>query len=108
MGSIDSIYDKVKKYIHDFASGRGASSAMTGYMSGELQTVVFIMIIAAFFRLFSIPLGMVILIGVVAAVLYFAPTIKTMERENASDLNQVLFWVVIYFAAIIAVTLWGR
>ncbi len=107
MGSIDSLYDKVKRYVIEFTSGKGTSSAMTGYMTGELQTVVFIMVMAAFFRLFSIPLGMVVLIAVVAALIYFAPVIKVMEQENASDLNLVLFWVIIYFGVIIAVTLWG-
>lgn len=108
MGSIDSLYDKVKRYVIEFTSGKGTSSAMTGYMTGELQTVVFIMVMAAFFRIFSIPLGMLLLIAVVAAVVYFAPVIKAMEQENGSDLNRVLFWVILYFAVIMAVTLWGR
>jgi hypothetical protein len=107
MGSIDSLYDKVKRFVTEFTFGKGTSSVMTGYMTGELQTVVFIMVIASFFRIFSIPLGMVLLAGVIAAVLYFAPAIKAMDKENASDLNRVLFWVMVYFAVIIAVTMWG-
>jgi len=107
VGSIDSLYDKVKRFVTDFTSGKGTSSAMTGYMTGELQTVVFIMILASFFRIFSMPLGMVLLAAVVGAIFLFGPTIVAMERENGSGLNRVLFWVMIYFAVIIAVTLWG-
>jgi hypothetical protein len=44
---------------------------------------------------------------VVGALFFFGPMIKAMERENSSGLNRVLFWVMIYFAVIIAVTLWG-
>lgn len=107
MGSIDSLYDKVKRYLLGFNRGKAYSSSMSGYMSGELQTLVFIMVLAAFLRLFTIPLGIVLVIGVVAAFIYFTPIIVAMERENSSDLNRVLFWVVIYFAVIIAITLWG-
>ncbi len=107
MGSIDSLYDKVKRFVIEFTSGKGTSSAMTGYMTGELQTVAFIMILASFFRIFSVPLGIVLLAAVVGALFFFGPMIKAMERENSSGLNRVLFWVMIYFAVIIAVTLWG-
>lgn len=107
MGSIDSLYDKVKRFVTEFTSGKSTSSTMTGYMTGELQIVVFMMILASFFRIFSIPLGMVILAAVVGAIFIFGPMIKTIEDENSSDLNRVLFWVMIYFAVIIAVTLWG-
>ncbi len=107
MVSLDTLYDKVKKWMSTFVSGSGYTNLLTGYMTGELQSLVFALILASFFRIFSIPLGMVMLIAVVAAVLYFAPLIVTLEKENSNDLNRVLYWVVIYFAIIMAVTLWG-
>jgi len=84
MGSIDSLYDKVKRYVLGFTSGKGTSSSVTGYMTGELQTVVFIMVIAAFFRIFSIPLGMVVLIAVVTALLYFGPRSRRWNRRTVA------------------------
>lgn len=108
MGSIDSLYDKVKRYLAGFFIGEGSTDAITGYSSGELQMAVFVMVLAAFFRVFSIPLGIVLLLGAVIMVAYFAPIIKTVDLENSNDLNRVLFWVVVYFSIILAVTLWGR
>jgi len=108
MVSVDSLYDKIKRWTVEFVGGKGYSNQMTGYMTGELQTAVFTLILASLFRIFSMPLGIVLLIAVVAALLYFAPTIVHVERESSNDLNRVLFWVVIYFAIIIVVTLWGR
>ncbi|MCX8182480.1 MAG: DUF4407 domain-containing protein [Candidatus Methanomethyliaceae archaeon] len=107
MVSIDTLFDKVKKWISSFVEGNGYTNMMTGYMTGELQSLVFALILASFFRIFSIPLGMVLLIAAIAGTLYFAPLIVTLEKENSNDLNRVLYWVVIYFAIIIAVTLWG-
>ncbi|MGC8936170.1 MAG: hypothetical protein ACP5KV_02235 [Candidatus Methanomethylicaceae archaeon] len=94
--------------MSSFVVGSGYTDMLTGYMTGELQALVFALILASLFRIFSIPLGMVILVAVVAAILYFAPLVVTLEIENSNDLNRVLFWVVIYFAVIVAVTLWGR
>lgn len=108
MVSIETLFDKVKKWVSSFVVGSGYTDMLTGYMTGELQALVFALILASFFRIFSIPLGMVILVAVVAAILYFTPLVVTLERENSNDLNRVLFWVVIYFAVIVAVTLWGR
>ncbi|MEM2057929.1 MAG: hypothetical protein QXZ28_00130 [Candidatus Methanomethylicaceae archaeon] len=108
MVSVDTLFDKVKKWISSFVTGSGYTNMMTGYMTGELQSLVFALILASFFRIFSIPLGMVLLVAVIAGILYFAPLITTLEKENSNDLNRVLYWVVIYFAIIIAVTLWGR
>ncbi len=108
MVSLETLYDKVKKWVSSFVVGSGYTDMLTGYMTGELQALVFALILASLFRIFSIPLGMVILVAVVAAILYFAPLVVTLEIENSNDLNRVLFWVVIYFAVIVAVTLWGR
>ncbi|MGQ9759652.1 MAG: hypothetical protein ACUVQ5_03655 [Candidatus Methanomethylicaceae archaeon] len=107
MVSLDTLYDKVKKWMSTFVSGRGYTDQLTGYMTGELQALVFALMLASSFRIFSIPLGMVMLVAVVAAILYFAPLIVTLEKESSNDLNRVLYWVVIYFAIIIVVTLWG-
>jgi hypothetical protein len=81
---------------------------MTGYTTAELQASVFLLVLASLFRIFSVPLGIILVIAAIAGVIVFAPLIVTLERENESDLNRVLFWVVIYFAIIIAVTMWGR
>jgi hypothetical protein len=108
MVSIESVYDKMKKWVSLFIEGRGFSDQLTGYMTGELQTLVFILLLASLFRIFSVPLGIVILVGAVAGVLYFAPVLRRVQKESSNDLNTVLFWVVIYFAVIIAVTMWGR
>ncbi|MEM4656946.1 MAG: hypothetical protein QXX77_00820 [Candidatus Methanosuratincola sp.] len=108
MGSIDSLYDKVKRYLTAFFTGEGSTDAITGYSSGELQMAVFVMLLAAFFRVFSIPLGIVLLLGAAMMIAYFAPIIKTVDLENSNDLNRVLFWVVVYFSIILTVTLWGR
>ena len=48
------------------------------------------------------------MVGAIAGVLYFGPVIRRVQKESSNDLNSVLFWVVIYFAVIIAITLWGR
>jgi hypothetical protein len=108
MVSVESIYDKIKKWAYPFIEGKGFSDQLTGYMTGELQTLVFILVLASLFRIFSVPLGIVLLVGAVAGVLYFAPVIRRVQKESSNDLNTVLFWVVIYFAVIIAITLWGR
>jgi hypothetical protein len=108
MGSIASLYDKIKNFTAQFFGGKGFSSSMTGYTTAELQASVFILVLASLFRIFSVPLGIVLVIAAIAGVIVFAPMIGTLERENDSDLNRVLFWVVIYFAIIIAVTMWGR
>lgn len=108
MVSIETIYDKVKRYLSGFFTGRGYSDQLTGYMSSELQMLVFLMVLASLFRIFSIPLGVVILVGAIAGILHFAPMIRRIQNESSNDLNTVLFWVVIYFAVIIAVTMWGR
>lgn len=107
MVSVESIYDKIKKWASPHVEGKGSSDQLTGYMTGELQTLVFILILASLFRIFSVPLGIVLLVGAIAGVLYFAPIVRRIQKENSNDLNTVLFWVVIYFAVIIAVTLWG-
>jgi quinol-cytochrome oxidoreductase complex cytochrome b subunit len=108
MVSIESVYDKMKKWVSPFLYGKGFSDQLTGYMTGELQTLVFIMILASLFRIFSVPLGIVVLVGAVAGILYFTPVLRRVQKESSNDLNTVLFWVVIYFAVIIAVTVWGR
>ena len=108
MVSVESVYDKIKKWASTYVEGRGASDQLTGYMTGELQTLVFILILASLFRIFSVPLGLVLLVGAIAGILYFAPVLRRLLKESNNDLNTVLFWVVIYFAVIIAVTLWGR
>lgn len=108
MVSIETVYDKVKKHLSGYFTGRGYSDQLTGYMSGELQILVFILVLASLFRIFSIPLGIILLVGAIAGVLYFAPVIRRIQNESSNDLNTVLFWVVIYFAVIIAVTVWGR
>ncbi|MEN3056664.1 MAG: hypothetical protein ABC545_01805 [Candidatus Methanosuratincola petrocarbonis] len=108
MGSIDSLYDRVKRYLASFFAGEGSTDAITGYSSGELQMTVFFMVLAAMFRVFMIPLGIVLLLVATILIAYFAPIIRTVDRENSSDLNRVLFWVIIYFSIILAVTLWGR
>lgn len=108
MGSIDSLYDKVKRYLTSFFTGGGSTDAITGYSSGELQIAVFLMLLAAMFRLFLIPLGIVLLLVAAIMIVHFAPIIRTVDRENSNDLNRVLFWVIIYFSIILAVTLWGR
>jgi hypothetical protein len=108
MVSIETMYDKVKKHLSGFFKGRGYSDQLTGYMSSEIQMLVFILVLASLFRIFSIPLGIVLLIGTIAGLLYFAPVIRRIQSESSNDLNTVLFWVVIYFAVIVAVTVWGR
>ncbi|MGB9879455.1 MAG: hypothetical protein ACPLRM_01715 [Anaerolineae bacterium] len=69
---------------------------------------VFLMVLAAMFRVFMIPLGIVLLLVAAIMIVHFAPIIRTVDRENSNDLNRVLFWVIIYFSIILAVTLWGR
>lgn len=108
MGSIDSLYDKIKRHVAGYFTGNGYTDASTGYSTGELQTAVFLMVLAAMFRVFMIPLGMVLILGAAILILRFAPVIRHVERENSSDLNRVLFWVFVYFSIIVAVTLWGR
>ncbi|MBC7120428.1 MAG: hypothetical protein H5T33_02425 [Candidatus Methanosuratus sp.] len=108
MGSIDSLYDKIKRYLTGFFTGEGSTDAITGYSSGELQMAVFIMVLAAAFRVFMVPLGIVLLLGAAIMLMHFAPIIKTVDRENSNDLNRVMFWVIIYFSIILAVTLWGE
>jgi hypothetical protein len=108
MVSVETLYDKVKKHLSTFFVGGGYSDQLTGYMTSELQLLVFIMVLAAIFRIFSIPLGIVLLVGAIAGIFYFAPAIRRIQKESSNDLNTVLFWVVIYFAVIIAVTIWGR
>ena len=108
MVSIETMYDKVKKHLSGFFKDRGYSDQLTGYMSSEIQMLVFILVLASLFRIFSIPLGIVLLIGTIAGLLYFAPVIRRIQSESSNDLNTVLFWVVIYFAVIVAVTVWGR
>ncbi len=108
MVSIDSLYDRIKKFTLQFLGGRAYGELMAGYLTGELQMVVFFLILASLFRIFSIPLGIVLLLAVAGAVVYFGPIITRIEEENENDLNRVIFWVVIYFAIIVAVTLWGR
>ena len=108
MVSVETVYDKVKKHVSAFFTGRGYSDQLTGYMTGELQMLVFILVLASLFRIFSIPLGIILLVGAIAGILYFAPVIRRIQKESSNDLNTVLFWVVIYFAVIIAVTIWGR
>jgi hypothetical protein len=108
MVSIETLYDKVKKHLSAFFTGRGYSDQLTGYMTGELQMLVFILLLASLFRIFSIPLGIILLVGAIAGILYVAPVIRRVQSESSNDLNTVLFWVVIYFAVIIAVTMWGR
>jgi len=108
MGSIDSLYDKIKRHVVAYFTGNGYTDASTGYSAGELQAVVFIMVLAAMFRIFMIPLGIVVILVAASMVLHFAPVIRVIERENSSDLNRVLFWVFVYFSVIVAVTLWGR
>ncbi len=107
MGSIDSLYDKIKRYLTSIFGGEGSTDAITGYSSGELQMAVFVMLLASLFRIFLIPLGIVLLLGAAIMVAYFAPIIRTVELENSNDLNRVLFWVIVYFSIILAVTLWG-
>ncbi|MEN3035461.1 MAG: hypothetical protein ABC537_04070 [Candidatus Methanosuratincola sp.] len=108
MGSIDSLYDRVKRYLTSFFTGEGTTDAITGYSSGELQMAVFLIVLAAMFRVFMIPLGIVLLLVAAIIVARFAPIIRTVDRENSNDLNRVLFWVIIYFSIILAVSLWGR
>ncbi len=108
MVSIDSLYDRIKKFTLHFLGGRSYGELMSGYLTGELQIVVFFMILASLFRIFSIPLGVILLLAVAGAVIYFGPVIMRVEEENENDLNRVIFWIVIYFAVIVAVTLWGR
>lgn len=108
MVSVESIYDKIKKWASLFVEGRGSSNQLTGYMTGELQTLVFILVLASLFRIFSVPLGIVMVVGAIAGTVYFAPVLRRVQKESSNSLNTVLFWVVIYFAVIIAVTVWGR
>ena len=73
----------------------------------QLQMLIFLLLLASLFRIFSIPLGIILLVGAIAGTLYFAPVIRRIQNESSNDLNTVLFWVVIYFAVIIAITIWG-
>ena len=107
MTSTETIYERLKKWLDKFVIGSGYTSITTGYITGELQFLVFIIILSVFFRIFSIPLAIIMLIFITTFALYFAPVIKDVEKENMNDLNRVLFWMVIYFAIIIAITLWG-
>lgn len=108
MVSVETLYDKVKRWISGFITGRGYSDQLTGYMTGELQMLVFVLLLASLFRIFSVPLGIILVAGAIAGLLYFGPVIRRVQRESGNGLNTVLFWVVIYFAVIIAVTMWGR
>ncbi|MCS7097845.1 MAG: hypothetical protein NZ922_02575 [Candidatus Methanomethyliaceae archaeon] len=107
MTSISTSYEKLKKFLDEFISGNGYTNIMTGYITGELQFLIFIIVLAALFRMFSFPLAIIMLILVTALALYFTPTIIGVEKENSNDLNRVLYWFLIYFAIIIAITLWG-
>ncbi|MDH5806316.1 MAG: hypothetical protein QXW62_01180 [Candidatus Methanomethylicaceae archaeon] len=107
MTSIATMYDKLKKYLDNFIIGRGYTNIMTGYITGELQFLIFIIILASLFRIFSFPLAIIILVLTGAAAIYFAPTIINIEKENSNELNRVLYWFLIYFAIIIAITIWG-
>ncbi|MDI9644080.1 MAG: hypothetical protein QFX35_02535 [Candidatus Verstraetearchaeota archaeon] len=107
MGSIDCLYDRIKRYLSGFFIGKGLTDALTGYSSGELQIAVFLMVLAALFRVLMVPLGIMLLLGVAVLLYNFAPIIRVVDRENSNDLNRVLFWVVVYLSIIVAVTLWG-
>lgn len=107
MTSLFTMYEKLKKFLDEFISGNGYTNIMTGYITGELQFLIFIIVLVTFFRIFSFPLAIIMLILVTALALYFAPTIIEVEKENSNELNRVLYWLLIYFAIIIAITLWG-
>jgi H+/Cl- antiporter ClcA len=107
MTSTETFYEKLKKWLDSFITGSGYTSITTGYITGELQFLLFIIVLSVFFRLFSIPLAIILLIFTTVFALYFSPVIKDVEKENMNDLNRVLYWMVVYFAIIIAITLWG-
>lgn len=108
MTSVATMYDKLKKFLDSFVIGRGFTNIMTGYITGELQFLIFVVILASLFRIFSFPLAIIILVLVGAFAVYFAPVVINVEKENSNELNRVLYWFLIYFAIIIAITLWGE
>ncbi len=103
----EALYEFIKKIAALFYRGEGFSSAMVGYATGELQLFAFFILLAALFRVFSLPLGVVVLFAVAGLTLYLAPLVGVFERENSSNVNMVLFWVVLYLAALMVIPMWG-
>ncbi|RLE51373.1 MAG: hypothetical protein DRJ33_06060 [Candidatus Methanomethylicota archaeon] len=103
----ETVYELLRKWVSRIHVGDEHSAMMSGYLVGELQLIAFLFILAVLFRVFAIPLAVVVLLAVAASALYFAPIAMGFERENLSNFNLVMFWLVLYLAALSTIPLWG-
>jgi len=103
----ETVYELLRKWVSKFHVGDEHSSMMSGYIVGELQLIAFLFMLAVLFRIFAIPLAVVVLFALAALTLYFAPVAMGFERENSSNFNLVMFWLILYLTALSTIPLWG-
>jgi len=107
---LKEIYDLIRKEVERSHPPETSGPSVGAMMTAELQLFTAVITIAAVLRWAApggkSPIAVILLAGAAIVASIAMPLIANFERENSSELNMVLFWMLIYGAVIIAIGLW--
>jgi len=107
---LKDIYDRIRKEVERSHPPETSGPSVGATMTAELQLFTAILAVAAILRWAApggkSPIAVILLAGAALVGAVALPLIVNFERENSSELNMVLFWMLMYGAVIIAIGLW--
>jgi len=107
---LKEVYDLIRKEVERSHPPETSGPSVGATMTAELQLFTAILLVAAILRWAApggrSPIAVILLAVAAIAASVVMPLIVDFEKENSSELNMLLFWMLLYGAVIIAIGLW--